>query len=106
MQEKVKKITIEVTDRELSYLFGAIRLGVWLEDWCACLSQTAVDTYDTHSSRWCIPVLWILKDMKKKSVIKEEWKESGESDYAIKLISKFVKNECKKNLDGWKNLGL
>jgi len=101
MKEKVKRITIEVTDRELSYLFGAIRLGVWLEDWCAGLSQTAINTYDTHSYKWCMPVLRILDDMKKESGITEEWKEYGECDYAIEHIGKFVGEECKKNCKDW-----
>jgi hypothetical protein len=106
MEEKVKKITLELTDRQLSYLFGAIRLGVWLEDWCAGLSQTAVDTYDTHSFRWCMPILWILEDMKKQSGFSEEWKGNGESDYAIELIEKFVEKECKKNRSEWKKYSI
>ena len=101
MQEKVKKITIEVTDRQLSYLFGAIRLGVWLEDWCAGLSQTAINTYDTHSYKWCMPVLKVLDDMKKESGVTEEWKEYGDSDYAIGLIGKYVEKECEKNNKYW-----
>ena len=101
MQEKVKKITIEVTERELSYLLGAIRLGVWLEDWCAGLAQTAINSYDTHSIKWCIRVLKILDEMKKQSKVTEEWKEYGEVDYAIDVIGKFVEEECEKNCKNW-----
>lgn len=101
MKEKVKKITIEVTDRELSYLFGAIRLGVWLEGWCAGLTQTVINSYDTHSYRWCIPVLKVLDDIKNKSGVKEERKEYGENEYSIKLIEKFVAKECEKNCKNW-----
>jgi len=101
MQEKIKKITIEVTDRELSYLFGAIRLGVWLEDWCAGLVQTAINSYDTHSIKWCVRVLKILDEMKKESGVTEEWREYGGDDYAIELLGKFVEEECDKNCKDW-----
>lgn len=63
----------------------------------AGLSQTAINTYDTHSYKWCMSVLKVLDDMKKESGVTEEWKEYSESDYAIELLGKFVEEECEKN---------
>lgn len=101
MKEKVRKITFEATDSELAELFGAIRLGVWLEDWCASLSQTAIESYDTNSYKWCMRVLRILDDLQIKSGIKSEWKEYAEGDYPINIFQQFVDEECKKNTENW-----
>ncbi len=90
MEKKKVKLTIVATEWELSELFGAIRLGVWLEDWCATLTQTAIDSYDTHSYKWCMRVLHQLEDMEKQTGITYESKEYAQDDWAVSLIEAFV----------------
>lgn len=84
------KFTLELAERDLVELFGAIRLGVWLEDWCATLSQSASGNCDTSSYKWCMRVLSTLEKMKEKSGISYEWKEYAQDKWAISLIDDFV----------------
>jgi hypothetical protein len=90
MEEKKVKLTIEATKWELSELFGAVRLGVWLEDWCATLTQAAIDSYDTHSYKWCMRVLHQLEKMEKQTGITYESKEYAQDEWAVTLIEAFV----------------
>jgi hypothetical protein len=46
------KVSIRVGKGFIPDILGALKLGIWLEDWCAGLDQTAGNCYDTQSLRW------------------------------------------------------
>lgn len=91
-----KEATIKLKKWQIPYLLGAARLGIWCEDWCAGIIQTAINSYDTHSGRWIMKVGYILDQIKEQTGIKDEEKEYGYDD-ALNAIQKWVDEECLKN---------
>lgn len=90
MKEKEITLTLTAPKQYFSELFGAVRLGVWLEDWCATLEQCSIDTADTRSYKWCMRVLWMLEQMQDNTGVKSEWKEYAQSEWAVSIIEEFV----------------
>ncbi len=97
-EREVKKIQYPVTitfeKGTISHLLGALRLGMWLEEWCAGLVQTAIGTYDSHSLKWCWVVTDLINQIKEQTGETEEWKEYGECDVSIGNIGKWVATKC------------
>ncbi len=87
-------VTITIDKRFIPCLLGALRLGVWLEDWCACLVQSAIGTYDSHSRRWCNTIIHLIVSIKEQTGADQEWKEYAESDVTIEDIAKWVEAKC------------
>lgn len=91
-----KEVIIKLKKWQIPYLLGAARLGIWCEDWCAGLIQTACNSYDTHSGKWILKVGYIIDLIKEQTGIKEEEKEYGYDD-ALKNIEEWVNKQCKQN---------
>jgi hypothetical protein len=91
-----KEVTIKLKKWQIPYLLGAARLGIWNEDWCAGLIQTAINSYDTHSARLIMKVAYILDEIKKQTGITDEDKEYACNE-AVNIIQKWVDEECLRN---------
>lgn len=92
--EEEKTITIKATETEFENLFGAVRLGIWLEDWCTRLQCVPLNDGDTTSSKWMMRALYIVNQMKKETGITKEWKNFGEEDDFIELLDDYVCEKC------------
>lgn len=92
-----KFVTIKLKDWQIPLALGAMRLGIWLEDWCAALVQTDINSYDTHSGRWILQVGSIIDQIKKQTGINKEDKEYGSSAVWLKEINRWVAKQCQIN---------
>lgn len=92
--EEEKTITIKATGTEFKNLFGAIRLGIWLENWCTWLHCVSLNDGDIASSKWMMRALYCQSD-EKRTGIKNEWKNFGEEDNLIELLDNYVNKKCK-----------
>jgi len=63
--DKQKVVVIKLKKWQIPRLLGAMRLGIWAEDWCAALVQSGINTYDTHSGMWIFSVGTIIDSIKK-----------------------------------------
>ena len=66
-KEQESEVIIKLKGWQIPYLLGACRLGIWAEDWCAVLMQTASGSYDTHSAKWIFKVSHIIDTIKQQS---------------------------------------
>lgn len=97
-----KEVVIKLKAWQVPYLLGAARLGIWAEDWCASLTQTNVNCYDTHSGKWILKVGHIIQQIKEQTGEQKEDKEYAEEQMTLELIEKFVEEECQRNCEAWK----
>lgn len=91
-----KEVTIKLKKWQVPYLLGAVRLGIWNEDWCAGLVQTGINTYDTHSARWVGRVVFVIEQIKTQTGITQEETEHGCKE-VLSFIQKKIDEECIKN---------
>ena len=95
--DKQKVVVIKLKKWQIPRLLGAMRLGIWTEDWCAALVQSGINTYDTHSGMWIFSVGTIIDSIKKQTGVDKEDKEYGEYEQCLKEIEIWVDKQCKTN---------
>ncbi len=96
-----REVVIKLKAWQVPYLLGSARLGIWAEDWCASLTQTNINCYDTHSGKWILKVGYIIQQIKEQAGIQQEDKEYAEEQMTLELIDKWVEEECKRNCKAW-----
>lgn len=93
-----QEVTIKLKVWQVKHLLGASRLGIWAEDWCAALWQTAHDSYDTHSGKWMCRIGYIIDQIKSQTGVTEEDTEYGDAD-ELNTIQTLVNAQCIHNKD-------
>lgn len=93
--ENNKKINMELDASQVPYLLGAIRLGIWVNDWCAALSYSVRRTVDTRAGRSISHMTQIIDQIKQQTSISHEMKPDAHS-FAMKQIVDLISKECKK----------
>ncbi len=91
-------VTISLPKESISSLLGALRLGIWLENWCANLCMTGIGTYDSHSWRWSKHILNAMDLIKKQTGIQDEFKEYGECNGFLDEMADWVNKQCDQNM--------
>ena len=100
-KEQESEVIIKLKGWQIPYLLGACRLGIWAEDWCAGLMQTASGSYDTHSNKWIFKVAHIIDTIKQQSDFDIEETEYG-NDEVLNAIDYLIDAQCvtnQKNLE-------
>ncbi len=88
--------TIELTTDQIEALLGASRLGITLESWIAHLTQTAINSFDTHSQRYTMLVVSAIEDIKKQSGVDHEYYSYANDKEQMAVLEKFVYDTCEK----------
>jgi len=104
-KEQESEVNIKLKGWQIPYLLGACRLGIWAEDWCAGLMQTASGSYDTHSAKWIFKVSDIIDTIKQQSDFDIEETEYGDEE-VLNAIDSLIDAQCvinEKNLENWGN---
>lgn len=104
-KEQESEVNIKLKGWQIPYLLGACRLGIWAEDWCAGLMQTASGSYDTHSAKWIFKVSDIIDTIKQQSDFDIEETEYGDEE-VLNAIDSLIDAQCvinEKNLENWEN---
>jgi len=88
--KKPETKTIKLTQDQIEALLGASRLGITLESWVAHLTQTAINSFDTHSQKYTMLVVSAIEDIKKQSGIEGEYYSYGDNKEQMATLEKFV----------------
>lgn len=94
--KKPETKTIKLTQDQIEALLGASRLGITLESWVAHLTQTAINSFDTHSPKYTMLVVSAIEDIKKQSGVDNEYYSYGNEKEQMEIIRKFVYDTCEK----------
>ncbi len=87
---KDEVVTISLNKKNIASMLGALRMGSWLENWCAGLTMASMGTCDTRSMRWRASIEFMIEQIKSQTGIQKEWKEYGENDAFINEMLKWV----------------
>lgn len=95
-QNPEQELTIKLRRWQIPFLLGALRLGIWNQDWSAALVQSSIGTYDTHAAKWILRVGSIIQQVKNQTGIADEHREYATKD-TLDWIANLVFKECAKN---------
>jgi len=93
-------VTIKLEKWSIKYLLGALRLGINAEDWCAGLTMTSINSYDTHSGKWIMRIAFLIDEIKRQTGEETEDMEYGECN-SLNDIQLMVNKKCKEYCDYW-----
>ena len=88
--------TIKLSTDQIEALIGASRLGITLESWVAHLTQTAINSFDTHSQRYTVFVGETINDIKKQTGVDHEYYSYANDKEQMAMLEKFVYDTCEK----------
>lgn len=95
-----KEVVIKLNNWQIAYLLGAVRLGIFVENWGASLNYS-IGCCDSHSLRWKNKVAKIISTITEQTGIDEENTEHGlwYVGAISELVNKVVvenENNCRK----------
>lgn len=81
---------VELEEKDIPALLGAIELGIMLENWCAAIVQRDLNTYDTASIKWARRVESARRAIEAVAARTTPDKEYGNESVAITLLDEYV----------------
>jgi len=94
-------VTIKLEKGQVPLVVGAMRLGCFLESWCAEYIYTGVGVTDSHSGRWVNTVLNLIDNINKQSGNEKECLEKADDEVISRLeeilYKQFDENEKELN---------
>jgi hypothetical protein len=86
-------VTIKLEKWQVKHLIGAMRLGIWSQDWCATLVQT-ISVCDTDSLRWMANVNYLIEMITAQTGVSAEERGMYADNVTLNIIQGLVNKQC------------
>jgi hypothetical protein len=96
IQEKI--VNLKISETQALKLITALRLSMWIHDWCEMMEFSLTSTADTQGLRWKYRLKEIMDNVRSAAGIKDDQCIPYDGDWVLPRLDAIISKECKINM--------